>query len=529
MTMRSILRILILFCLLALPISQIACTSSEDEDVTVLEEELETLGDGGEEMADDIGDDDLMDIVDEEDASLSDLDEEDSMDTEFEDDEFAEDEGLEDELAESGDVDDEFADEDFDDGELAQGGDEFDEFSEFEEFEEAGAKDPFAQDEEALANELGKGNDYPVVDNAKPQFPEEVIGANKPPFVTGQPIPPGGAIPGQPLPPNNGPLITSETQDLMDLPDPVEPTVPQDDLGMADPIVPLDDDEMPEEQNWIPVVKIKKDAFHRNKRLLNAVYIARPDDSITSISEKIYGEDRSKELLADNPHLLKGVDPGDKLYYNSPNRSEDSGSLKIYYEDVGLPAQNYTTKKNDNMRRLGTKLLGFSEGWKEIWAINPQVDSKTILPRGIDLKYWTGNESKKLEMADSPTGEEESIPDPIEEEGPTGAGMTDDPFAETELPPEPPLPEAEVAVAPDPTLAPEPADIEAFPEDGIEEAPIPPPQVGSVQSSQDGGSLLSIGAIALLIMAGVGLVAIQIKKRKDSTGLSPGSLEYTQV
>ncbi len=533
MTFRSHLRYLVFFVLLiALPLSQTSCTSSEDEDVSVLEEELESMGGDSDPFADDIeglddfAEEDLLDVVDEGDDSLAELDEEFSEGGDF-DDEFA-DEGFDDEFA-----DEDFSDEEFSDEEFSEGGDgqvaenEFDEFDEFNELEQGGEKDPFAQSEESLAKELNKqGEDYPITENAKPQFPEEVIGANPPPG--SETVPPGQSM-GGPLPPTNGPLITSETQELMDLPDPIEPTIPQDDLGMADPIVPLDDGEMPDEQNWVPVVKIKTDPFYRNERLMNAVYIARPDDSLGSISQKIYGEDRSKEMLADNGHLEKGIDPGDKVYYNSPNRSDDRTNLKFYYEDIGLPPQFYKTKDSDNMRRLGTKLLGFSEGWKEIWAINPQVDSKTILPSGMELKYWTGNESKpQLEIAGNTTPEEYPPSDPIEDD-PMSAGTVDDPFQETELPPEPPLPEAQVG-GPDPTLEPEPVpDIEPFPEDGIEEAPIPPPQQAAVQPVENNSSLLSIGAIALLIMAGAGLVAIQIKKRKDATGMTPASLEYTQV
>lgn len=518
---RRLFLVVPLFVSLALLTTQ--CTSSSDGDTSVLEEELKNMdsGDLGSTMTDDIDDldeiaeEDLQDVVSSDD-SLSEYGEEEwseeggdqelasdqevavSDDPEFSDDEFS---------------DDEFSDEEFSDNEQAVADNSGDEFEEFSEFDESANGDEFAQDEQSLAEEVNKQQDYPVAENAQPQFPEEVVGSEQESV--------GSAAAG---PIVATPLITSESQELGDLPDPIEPTVPQDDIGIADPIVPTDD-KGPSEQSWIPVVKVKTDPFYRNNRLMNAVYIARPDENLEIISEKIYGQDRSKELSEDNPHLAKGIDPGDKVYYNSPNRADDRSELKIYYADIGLPPQYYTTKNNDNMRRLGTKLIGFADGWKELWAINPNVDSKTILPAGLRLKYWTGNESKPTLLADA-----QEIPGSSNDsaEDLTASGTTQEaaPFEETELPPEPPLPEAQIA-GPDPTLAPEPVpDIEPMPVPGIEQTP------GASQviaQPDDGDSLLTVGAVALLVIAGAGLVAIQIKKRKDNTAINPASLEYTQV
>ena len=346
--------IVLIFLSILLPLTITNCTSS-DSDTSVLEGELENIdgSDASETMADDIEDladiaeEDLEDVVDQEDDfggdELAELDDDEQEPDEFSDDEL------------DNEGEDEFAEND----------DEFDEFDEFD--EEGGEKKEFAQNEEALAQEMNKmdGNqDYPVVENAQPQFPEEVMG---------QQDPSQGAVASNPVPPP-GPLITSETQEITLPEDPIEPTLPQDDLGQADPIVPPDDYDEPATQSWIPVVKIKTDPFFRNQRLMNAVYIVRPDDSMDSISQKIFGANRVSELNADNVHLAKGIDPGDKVYYNSPNRTEDKSQLKVYYEDIGLQAQYYKTQKNDNMRRLGSKLLGFADGWKELWAINFNVN-----------------------------------------------------------------------------------------------------------------------------------------------------------
>lgn len=482
--------------------SLIACTSSDDE-ATAIEEEIENTAQEGA-MVDDI-------------EELSDVAEEDLVDEVQEEDQFEE--STDKEVADVTDEEDEVADDDAD-------------MKEFDELDgESSDHKNVAQSEKALEAELNKksgGPEYPVAENAQPTFPEEVIGQGG--VGSMQNMPPGG-IPGYPTAGGGSDKITSETQDIA-MVDSSEPPLPQEDLGKADPIVPFDD-EPSSNQEWVPVVKVKTDPFFRNERLMNAVYIARPKDDIQSVSEKIFHADRSEQLKTDNPHLAKGVDPGDKVYYNSPVRPDDKTQLKLYYEDLGTKPQIYITKDGDNIRRLGSKLLGFPEGWKELWAINQNMDSKTVLPAGMEVKYWSGEEmptnfqasvsSRKQEKNTPPQDE---IEEPQEIAGGVGAlGGADNFGNEPELPPEPPLPDAQLAM-PENNIEPEVVpDIEPFPEAGIETTPHPV-AVSAVDQNQ---SLLSVGALALLLMAGVGLIAIQVKKRKDNTGMRPQSLEYTQV
>ncbi len=518
--------ICLLSLLVLLPISVVQCTSNDEP--TPLDQELGDLDTEGGGLSDEI--EGLSDFIEEED-SIAGLDGEESFASdEFGDelgsDEFASEESGSDEFSEEfsseeggelagleelDDSFDDFNEDEFSEGEFAEAG-AGDEFADFP--EEGG--DTFAQNEESLQNELNKADnfeEYPVVENAQATFPEEVVGASAadqnviaPPFPASQ----------------DEVMITSETQDIVAMA-PNENELPQDDLGVADPLV--DEEKDPETRTWVPVVKVKTDPFFRNQRLMNAVYVARPKEGFSDISQKIYGDDRVADLRADNPHLEKGIDPGDKIYYNSPNRPDDKTQLKLYYEDIGLKPQYYLTKNGDNMRRLGLKLLGFPEGWKEIWAINQQVDSKTILPDNLDIKYWTGEESR----IETPVAINET-PVATEPTEVTSAGTVNDPFGssrdfpeEPELPVEPPLPEATLAM-PNQQLQPEVLpEIEPFPEQVIQQ---PNPVVSQEAQNE---SLLSIGALALLLMAGVALVAIQIKKRKDSTGVSPHSLEYTQV
>jgi hypothetical protein len=142
---------------------------------------------------------------------------------------------------------------------------------------------------------------------------------------------------------------------------------------------------------FVPVKKIRSAPFTKAGSLLNTVYIARPGDTLSSISQKIYNEDRSSSLLAWNNTLGRGVKVGDKVYYNSSRRPNDSNRMLTYYEDVGIEAQHYFSKPGDNIRVVSRQLLG-SDGhersWMEVWATNLEVESKDEIAGGIDLRYW---------------------------------------------------------------------------------------------------------------------------------------------
>ncbi|PIT99621.1 MAG: hypothetical protein COT74_11540 [Bdellovibrionales bacterium CG10_big_fil_rev_8_21_14_0_10_45_34] len=153
----------------------------------------------------------------------------------------------------------------------------------------------------------------------------------------------------------------------------------------------------------IPVKKIPMAPYDKNGRVVNTVYIAREGDDLSSISQKIYGDDRSAELLETNGHLHRGVKTGDKVFYNSPRRPTDSSSFLTYQEDQGIAPQTYVTQPNDNIRELGNTLLGNRESWKELWATNQNIESKWDLPEGLELRYWPqGASDVPLELPPPP-------------------------------------------------------------------------------------------------------------------------------
>ena len=143
-------------------------------------------------------------------------------------------------------------------------------------------------------------------------------------------------------------------------------------------------------RTWVPVKKVKDVPFRQAGQLLNTVYIVRPGDSLSSASTKLFGTDKSSDILAANPHLNKSFKTGDKLYYNSPNRPDDAAQMLSYYQDNGMAPSTYTAQEGDDLRAVSQQLLGDSETWKEIYALNPSLESKGSLSAGTSFNYFAG-------------------------------------------------------------------------------------------------------------------------------------------
>ena len=188
----------------------------------------------------------------------------------------------------------------------------------------------------------------------------------------------------------------------------------------------------PEKPSFIPLNKILKTAYKKSGYLINAVYIARENDTLALISEKIYGSDRVSELYAINPHLQsRSVKVGDKIYYNSPFRPEDSSRLLFYYEDIKAPGSSYTLSAGDNIRSVASQLLGHPNSWKEIWATNPNLESKGEVLNNINIVYWPQNTVAQAPQASSP---EPVLEETLPVESPTPA---EEPVNSEEIPPQP--------------------------------------------------------------------------------------------
>lgn len=298
-----------------------------------------------------------------------------------------------------------------------------------------------------------------------------------------------------------------------------------------------------------PLVSLKKIAntpYKKNGILVNAVYLARPGDTLAGISKKIYGTNRKSDLLKANPNLKRRVKTGDKVYYNSPRRSTDESQLLVYYEDNGVSPSMYAAQEGDNLKVVSKKLLGHADSWKEIWSTNLDVESKSDLAAGTQLRYW---------------GTDVAVEAPIPQQAESGEGGAQPPNGglasgtDGGIPPPPP---SDLGNPPDDMAAniPQnpPGDFEpgAPPPDaasagGIEPPPPPPPppppsapgEEGIETKAEEGGGLndlmngdpdqtMALGVGALLLFASVALF-VMVRKKKRRQSLDFNTSTQTQI
>lgn len=460
--------------------SFVACTTSESEDDSTVENELNAELDDMEESA----------------ASADD-----GLDDDFDDESFADSGGKEKDSGGDDISDDDFAD--FDSNSSDSDDDDF-----FAEDADA-PKDTQDLAEKDLQKELEKSNDsVPSGENTiaegEPNIAQEPVAAeSKNPTIASQPS-------------------VGLEESFENISPPPTQELPKEDLGISDPLVADVDPPLPAAKaakEVVPVPKINREPFFRNQRLMNTVYIARPGDDLMSISQKVYEKDNTQVLLADNPYLVKGIDVGDQIFYTSPNRPEDKKEILTYYEDVKMPAQHYITKQGDNIQKIGREVLGYDEAWKEIWAENDILQTQALLPSGLKIRYWSGNELQIPPEAPATIGamgsasDKGGTPPPTAPETPETLMDVNSGVASSTAE-DPGLTMSET-----PAVAPLPSDITP-----------PVPVATPAQVSDDANnSLLTIAGVSLIGLAVLALIAIQIKNRKKESPGIPPSLEFTKV
>lgn len=265
---------------------------------------------------------------------------------------------------------------------------------------------------------------------------------------------------------------------------------------------------------------------------INTVYVARPKESLSDISTKIYGVDKSKELkkIAENNYLKsRAAKAGDKIYYVSPNRPDDSTKTMLYYEDMGMVPETYVAKKGDNLRKISKELLGYDGAWKEIWTSN-SVESKAALKDGETLRYWKVDNSAFASTGSAQEGSSAKLIDASQAQAamPESAQLPAPASMETPTPPVdaaaelPPPPDAAMAAAgmelpPPPTeLAPPPPP--PPPPDEMAEAPIKKKinldEAAAEETTEglDSDTMMSMGALGVLVAL---LAIVIIRKRKQ--------------
>ena len=188
----------------------------------------------------------------------------------------------------------------------------------------------------------------------------------------------------------------------------------------------------------IPYQKIKQTPYNTNGFLVNAVYIARPGETLSSISSKIFGSENVQHLQVINPHLkAREVKVGDKIYYSSPNRPQDSNRLLFYFEDVGANPSYFNVPAGSNIRKVATELLGHAQSWKEIYATNPDLQTKWGVESEITVRYWSEDSAgtgSPAQPEPEPEPEEPTLDPTSSEQPPATPSEQDPPFPPGEEP-----------------------------------------------------------------------------------------------
>jgi LPXTG-motif cell wall-anchored protein len=284
--------------------------------------------------------------------------------------------------------------------------------------------------------------------------------------------------------------------------------------------------------------KIAQAPWQVGKVWFNTVYIARPGDTLSKISQMIYGADKTAELKKGNKTLKnRSVRAGDKVYYNSPQRPDDAAKMITFYEDTGVNPELYVSKAGDNIVKVSKKLLGYSNAWKEVWATN-SVESKDSLPEGTELRYWKANEailaknSLSSEASASSTTQEtpnqmEKTADqmlPAADSNPSAIQAStapqEQPMAQGgDIPPPPPMPE----VTDSAKMAPPPP----MPHQKSEKPNEAPAEDGAVALGDDSTNII-LGVIGVAT-AGLAILIVRRKKNKEREAEMLQGMDGTHV
>ncbi len=312
-------------------------------------------------------------------------------------------------------------------------------------------------------------------------------------------------------------------------PPPVDETATTDssmgDTGTTDVVA-----SEPAPKPYLPLLKIKDAPFENGGTLLNRYYVAREGDTTKSVSEKIYGTNRSRDLKKWNVLLAnRPMKVGDKVYYNSPKDPADSNKMISWYEEQGVAPSTYTAQEGDDIRELSTKLLGNKNSWKELWATNMDVESKGSLPAGTELRYYPADAADQAVASNTipatdaaaPT---EPAPTDMAAAQPMDQGLPpDDPTlnppqdmnanAGTVAPPQdfgappPPPPDMAQAAPPPPPMEP------------MQAPPPPKPTTRAAAADEemagDPDQTMMLGAAGLLLLGGV--LAFSVIRRKRAS------------
>ena len=285
-----------------------------------------------------------------------------------------------------------------------------------------------------------------------------------------------------------------------------------------------------------PIQKVALTPWKVDGVLFNAVYFAKPGDTLKSISKTIYGADKTKDLKKGNPMFKsRAVKPGDKVYYTSLSRPQDDTRVLSYYEDQGMQPEVYVSKDGDTVKSVSKQVFGYRDGWKELYSMN-SFESKGVLPSGTEIRYFPYSKNS-APMAHQKAAAVEAAPVPdMAMNVPPPAPHTAPPPPDMGVAPPPPAPDMGMAPPPPPTEAmaelpppPPPPPEQQAPEMAAPPPPPPPPVAERPRKKpevaeevmeappiwEDPSILMGAGCLALIAIGGIFVVRSRKKKQAE--------------
>lgn len=340
---------------------------------------------------------------------------------------------------------------------------------------------------------------------------EEAAPAEPPSMVT-EPIPTESALEPSATVTDSAPPAAAETQPAEDMSAMTASTEHEQEQV----------EEKPAPRPSVPLQKMATKPWKVGQTWFNAIYFARPGDTLASVSQSIYGEDKTALLKKGNPtYKSRDLKPGDKVYYNSPRRPDDGETMVTFYEEAGLQPEIYVAKPGDNIRAVSKDLLGFDNAWKEVWSSNLAVESKGAIPEGTELHYW-----RSVAAAAPPAQANMEAPPemPAAPDMPPPPDMNAQQAANDLPPPPPPMPDMpppppmEAAPPPPPPQAMEPPPPPPPPMEAVPPPPPPPSaraknQVEEEVTGMDEDTMITLGMVAIGAAAVAALLVVRRRKK----------------
>lgn len=134
-----------------------------------------------------------------------------------------------------------------------------------------------------------------------------------------------------------------------------------------------------------PLPQIPGKAIPFGDAKLNRFYFARSGDTPEKISRLLYGNPKKVSSLKTWNKSLK---PGSVVFYETPIAGDlNDPKMKSFFQERGVPPQEYMLEAKENLYTVAKKLLGDKKSWKEIALING-FDYPEMIGEGQKLAFY---------------------------------------------------------------------------------------------------------------------------------------------